>query len=386
MKRNYPSVSLSIDKSKKRSDECYPLFIKISWRGTRASESTGIYITEKDFNRGSYKTNRGLKKRLADIDTTIFELMQEKRDFTAKDCLGVVDNKLRPDNILREMSSVKKYEWGTVRSYLIAISSLKKYFGDDFLLSDLTLHQIQGFARATRVSPTTMCGYLKRLSALLTYCKERGYLKDNVMEKWKFKSEGYKAKDKPKTRTRADLTYFINIFETTKDKGIKEAIGIWLAGYFFNGLALTDLVRVDWDNIRCIHINDDWYYSFKVNRKKTREVANIMCPKFKTTESLIELLKTRPWDGVQFRSFDTRVANNLKKVDETLTYYQCRHTFCSMMVQSGQSINTIASMMGRSVNGISAYVQRITEEDTLSRAADALKKTEIMETPNFFDD
>ena len=52
-----------------------------------------------------------------------------------------------------------------------------------------------------------------------------------------------------------------------------------------------------------------------------------------------------------------------------------------MMVASGVPVNVIVSMMGRAVSGISAYIARISESESLSKAADALRRTEILETP-----
>lgn len=388
MKTNYPTVKVLIDKTKKKSDGTYPLYINVTWKYTRAKESTGLSLSEKDFKKGVYKTNRDLKKRLVEIDTNISELMSLNKDFTAKQCLGFVQYKTDPIYVLRDMERLKKIEYNTSRNYIVMINSLKSYFGEDFLLSDLTLPKIQGYARTMNVKPSTMCSYLKKLSALLTYSVERGFLKENVIEKWRFKSDGYKAVDKPKSRSRADVTYYIKVFETTNNKKIKEVIGIWLSGYYFNGLALKDLLSVDWNNIDEVIINNKVYYHFLTNRSKTKEIANIMTPKYSLTEELVEMLKSEPWKRCSLKSYCDYIRRNLKLIDKTLTYYQCRHTFCSMMVQSKNPINTIAAMMGRSVNGISAYIQKISENETLSRAADALQYTEILDNPGdeYFED
>ena len=44
-------------------------------------------------------------------------------------------------------------------------------------------------------------------------------------------------------------------------------------------------------------------------------------------------------------------------------------------------LNTIASMLGRSINGISVYIERITESESLASAAEMLRWVEIPDTP-----
>ena len=91
------------------------------------------------------------------------------------------------------------------------------------------------------------------------------------------------------------------------------------------------------------------------------------------------MLRTKPW--TKRKNYQNWLNRELKTIVPGLTYYTCRHTFCSMLVASGTPLNTISSMMGRSVSGISAYIERITESSALAKAADSIRLTEIPETP-----
>ena len=373
MKTKSPQVSVIQDETKKKKDGTSPLYIMVCWKGSRAKESCRLSMTKKDFSSGLWK--RLLKKRLSEIDDKIDELMSDRKPFTASDCLNRT-MKNSPLKVVTEMSSIKKLGEGTVTGYIYTIHALQNYFGEDFTLSDITLHQMMGFARHSGVSPTTVCGHLKRTHSLLQFAFEKGYLSQNVMSGWKFKSDGYKPKDKPRSRNRGDITIIIKYFEMGN-----ESAGIWLSGYYFCGLALTDLMGVDWENIEKIFDNGNWFYHTVIFRKKTKESANIVTPIFPLTEKLYKFLLTKPWRNFTVKNYSNKINKDLKKIDKTLTYYQCRHSFCSMMVASGVSLNTIASMMGRSVNGISAYIVRISEVGTLAKASMSLKKTELLEEP-----
>lgn len=356
--------------------------IKVNWKGTRAHESTGVKMSKKDFDNGLWKRNPTVRKRLNEIDSRITELMSEHSPFTASDCLGKTSTGHTVDWILSDMVKVKRLEDNTVRNYRTAIKSLRKYFGEDFRLEDLTLDELKGYARTIRVEPATMCCHLKCLKSLLNYAASRGYIRENIMERWKYRLDGFKDRDKPKARTRAEVTILINRFETEKDPLMREAVGTWLAAYYFSGLALTDLVRVDWEHIEKDLINGRWYYKLSIFRKKTRELASVMAPVIPLTESLVSLMRTRPWE--RYRSvanYNQYVNIRLKRVLPNLTYYQARHTFCSMLVAGGTPLNVIGAMMGRGVMGLTAYIERINEGSALAKAADHIRMTELPETP-----
>ena len=73
------------------------------------------------------------------------------------------------------------------------------------------------------------------------------------------------------------------------------ALAVWLSGFYYNGLALVDLVSVDWDNVEESFIDGGWYYQFTVERRKTREVAHVTTPVTALTKDLLSFLRTRPW-------------------------------------------------------------------------------------------
>lgn len=355
--------------------------IQIHWKGTRAKESTGVTMSKKDYDTGVWKRNPVIRKRLNEIDTRISELMAARKPFTASDCLNRTSRGHSVDWILSDMIKLKKLEQNTIDNYRSSLASLRRYFGE-FQLEDLSLDEIKGYARTVKVEPSTMCGYLKCLKALLNYAASRGYIRENVMKDWKYRLDGYKDRDKPRSRTRAEITILINRYETTTDQLMKESVGCWLAAYYFCGLGLTDLTLLNWGGLEKELHDSRWYYHAQIFRKKTKELANIMTPIIPLTESLVALMSTKPWNRYRnIKSFNQQTNVRLKKVLPELTFYQARHTFCSMLVANGTPLNVISSMMGRGVSGISTYIERITESSSLMRAADHIRFTELPDSP-----
>jgi hypothetical protein len=143
------------------------------------------------------------------------------------------------------------------------------------------------------------------------------------------------------------------------------------------------LVRVDWKGLEPDLIGGSRYYTFTIRRLKTNEEASVATPVTRLTESLVAMMMTEPWKShPTFQSYKQFVNKHLKKTDPTLYYYQCRHTFASIMVMGRTPVSVLASMMGRSVSGISTYVSKISEAGVLASAADILKGTEVLEEPD----
>lgn len=376
MKTDRPTLKVVIDKSKiRKSDGLAPLFIQVTWKGKRVKEGTGIYLDPKEFKKRSYSSNKTLMRRLREIDRRIDELSSEG----GFDPLSRVfrDETKSTRMIISELCRVKRLSFRTSEGYMTTHRVLQSYFGEDYSLSGLTLPAIQGFARTLRVTPSTMAFYLKDLKSLLGYAKERGYVKENVMEKWRFKGDGYRDREKPRSRSMEEIREYVRLWRKTGDL----ALGIWLSGFYFNGLALVDLVSVEWGKVEESFIDGGWYYQFTVERRKTREVAHVTTPVTGLTKDLLSFLRTHPWKGHGYRYFSSHVNKLLKKTDPALTYYQCRHSFASLLVGSRTPLNTISSLLGRSVNGLSAYIHRVTESETLAAASRALIDEEIEVSP-----
>lgn len=376
MKTDRPTLNVVIDKSKiRKSDGLAPIFIQVTWKGKRVKEGTGIYLDPKEFKKRSYSSNKTLMRRFREIDRRIDELSS---DGGFDPLSRVFQNETKSTKmIISELCRVKRLSFRTSEGYMTTHRVLQSYFGEDYTLSGLTLPAIQGFARTVRVTPSTMAFYLKDLKSLLGYAKERGYVKENPMEGWRFKKDGFRDREKPRSRSMEEIREYVRRWRKTGDL----ALAVWLSGFYFNGLALVDLVSVDWDNVEESFIDGGWYYQFTVERRKTREVAHVTTPVTELTKDLLSFLRTRPWKGHGYRYFSSHVNKLLKKTDPTLTYYQCRHSFASLLVGSRTPLNTISSLLGRSVNGLSAYIHRVTESETLAKASRALIDEEIEVLP-----
>ncbi len=62
----------------------------------------------------------------------------------------------------------------------------------------------------------------------------------------------------------------------------------------------------------------------------------------------------------------------LPLIQEDCTYYSYRHSWAQAYLQNGGSVLALATLLGRSINSISTYVQQLSEEDDLVEAVSVM--------------
>lgn len=379
MKTTTPQISLRVEQSKKRkSDGLSPLYIVVSWKG-RVKEATGIYIKPEQLKnniiKGNSRANGQLQKRLQEIDDYIKCLQSTRQPFTASQVLEKQQARMTILTVARKIQEVKHLKDSTMKRYAQAHRQLALYFGQDYDLQYITLAQIQGFARTLSkdLKPTSICGHLDVIKSVYNFGFQYLNMPHHPVIDWHHKRDGYAPARNPKAVTTEALDELI-IIATAKDcpdKPLQEAARIWLSGFYFGGLALCDLMRVDWGEVMksVEYINNQPVVSFQVYRSKTQQLAKVVTPFTSLTSSLLVFLALKPWGKRTPQQYSGFINNQLKKLDKTLTYYASRHTFCTQLVESQASIADIATMMGRSINGIGTYIKQVTDTQHLAGVA-----------------
>ena len=378
MKTTQPQISLRIEESKKRkSDGLSPLYIVVSWKG-RVKEATGIYIKPEQLKnntiKGNSRANEQLQKRLAEIDDNIKCLQATRQPFTASQVLEKQQSRMTILSVARKIQEVKHLKDNTMVNYVQAHRHLLLYFGQDYDLQNITLAQIQGFARILAINhkPTAICGIINVIKAVYNFAYQYLNMPHHPVIDWHHKRDGYAPAKSPKAVT-ADQVDELIILATYNppDKHLQEAAKIWLSGFYFGGLALCDLMRVKWEEVAksVEYIDNQLVISFEVYRSKTQQLAKVVTPCTELTRALLFFLVTKPWGKRTTQQYSGFINNQLKKLSPSLTYYASRHTFCTQLVESQANISDIATMMGRSINGIATYIKQVTDTQHLASVA-----------------
>lgn len=188
----------------------------------------------------------------------------------------------------------------------------------------------------------------------------------------------------------------------------------WLLGYYLQGLSPIDICLLKKSDFEVKHINGEDYYCIDTHRKKTHVAVKVRV-KVHTIFSQVMIGRMLMEGGEYFLPIldgidindDVKCKNRVKSVfsshlnsklydwwkelngviiqknvdehsnipliNEGCTYYSYRHSYAQAYLQNGGSVLALASLLGRSINTISTYVQQLSEEGDLAKAVSIME-------------
>ena len=164
------------------------------------------------------------------------------------------------------------------------------------------------------------------------------------------------------------------------------------------------MVRLRKGQVEMKRINDKWYYAINTKRSKTGVPVRIRIPKDEysdamltpllqhKSEYLLPYLKGNPSEAeiIKLLNREQHFMNNCLrwwwqrlnrvvgsrvgaiKFPEEATIYAARHSFAQLYMAKGGNPLQLATLMGRSINGIATYVKQLSAETDLADAVDVL--------------
>lgn len=377
MKTTTPQITVKPDSTKTKKNGEAPIYVYCSWRG-RAKMATRIYCNPKDWSEKTMtiKNKPTESKKLRDLVAQIEENISSlEGEFTAKDCLELGGKKkgLSYLALLSEMAQRRGLSESGVKKYIVSWNAYNKTTSTPF--DELTISDWKGIAKTWKAQGKNLTTIWTRLTcfrAILNYAIETGRLKDNPLNNWRFKKEGYKAQTNPRALTNIEVGMLWDWYIKTAEIG-----GLfWFASYFFNGLALCDILKVDWEKVNYKLVDGKIIVSGgQINRSKTNQPVPLLTPIKTEVEVVLGVLKA--YNGEMKRrsvnNWSGMINRSLKKSPlPNLTFYSARHTFCTRLVNSNIPLTDIATLLGRSIEGISVYIRQLQSE---SHLAEVLRKS-----------
>lgn len=388
-----------------------------------------VWDKKKQRVKSSYKSssviNAAITREIAIIEQRKLRYEQNNTPYTAKtllkDSKPIDASLLQYKALCERMLSIKRYEKHTVNMFNHSYNVLKDYTErEDFLITELTSVFCEGFVKwlknTREVSNGTINVVLARIGALYKYGIEIGVIDEekfpHPFKKFKYWQQ-YKIGNN-RFGLNSDIMQILendyinqciyadgiqgiwwykeNITETLLHKRYSELFVqcLLLMCYKMQGIALCDLLRIKEDNISMHTIGDEEYYIFQgIHRKKTNESIDVISVKKTDSnavmfECFIETMKER--DGwflpvlYNHPNIDSTVTamtqlinKKIKKIfgrlgldSDGVTYYTFRHTFASVYINEKQGNPVyLAQMMGRSVNNIFSYVNKLNNVESM---------------------
>ena len=331
-------------------------------------------------------------------------------------------------NIVPEALKARGVGLSTRNLYRCATTSLNDFYGNDsFTIDDITSDRMKKFMKYLKdkgVSDNTIRTYFARIKAIISYSIEKGLLEQKndpfIHYKWvreTIPTERHIALSKKNMDLM--IKYLMdrliimdgNLWSWDEEavdrmvsvtKSVESVLSIFVLSYLCQGMSPVDLFKLRVRDIGQESINGEDYYVIHTHRSKTSVAVDVYVKKDLRSMAIIDGYRMHHFGEFLlpvFNSLDEAhmkqrrgyffsyaskvlrkvageinkniIENNVKNnrndelIDLDITAYSARHTFCTVLINTGCSLNDIASLMGRSVNGLQTYVKSLTKAEDI---------------------
>lgn len=360
-------------KNEKDANKKYYIYAYVGYQGKRKYINTGVKCRRKFFN-GQYvvgmnarEDNEAISDTLTNLRYRVRKVIDYYRTFSIElfneTAEHVTEKKVKMslnDNFIMYAKKVA-YSYdnlGTQKSYFTTIRSIEN-FGKILRFKDLTIDNIKEydiFLDSINISDATINKYHKRLSAIINKSKYDGYVYDSpylIFRPRKFHHKTLKYLEEE------DLQKIMNF--STPNKMLQRVRDLFVF-QAMTGLSYSDAIKVSKDDIKVISGK-----RYIVDRRiKTGQEYAIRL----YAESDLILLKYK----YDMNFFTNQVYNrNLKSLAlilglrEDLTSHMARHTFATIALNRGVSLEIVAKMLGHSTSKCTEiyakYLQKTIERE-----------------------
>lgn len=444
MKTSTPTIKLVLRTSKKLSDGTSPIMFRAFWKGTK-EKSSGFSALQRDWDfkreclKKSAQNSAAINLELLKLKNKYIEnaasLEALGEPFSVSDIFSYAKSKIsdsrRYITLMERYMEARQLRYVTRLSHISTANALKKFFGRDVVLSDLTEENMRRFAASLKTSDGSKRQRLGAVGAVCSYAVELGLMNasSHPFRNWKWS----------RTLAKAHSTLYIHSrsMEFVKDYLLEKisvqtserrwrytngatdvftkiysrdfAILLYYTMYLLQGLAPKDMALLKKRDVKTIIVRGDEYFSIDTRRSKTNVGVKIRKRKngtalqilggfllFNASEYFLPILNKieievderirnvgkyvnhylkEHWRIINERIVKHNVENDdtVPLIDENCTLYSARHSFAMAYIKNPNATPiALATLMGRSVNTLGTYLQELSEEDDLIDAVSVM--------------
>jgi hypothetical protein len=406
MKTNTATLKVMvIDRPSK--DGMYPIILRAFWHG-RADKRTGISVPLSAWSEktGSIKSSYPNASKLNKVIQSMYaEALSRKIELESKGPIKDVHDIFKDTPVSNlnylvlttNMIKDRSLSFRSSQCYLSTYHGLCEFMGKrDIDITELNQDRIMSYGRYLKnkgLKNSSIIGRLYNICAIWKYAIDNELVGAELDPFRKFNPRRvYEADVTKKALNKPDYDRIENMLYDTimshrdnmevfsKPTTDEFALACFVLGYVMGGLAFVDLSNIKKSQIITKTINKGTYYTITgVVRQKTNRPVPIIFKKDMLVAPIMEYFLKLEGDHLlpigchtgnpvkdrnRLYSVEKSVNHHLRKVTGyDITYYACRHTYSSVyMSQEGANPVHLATMLGRSVNGIFRYVKTITRD------------------------
>ncbi|MDL2289867.1 site-specific integrase [Paludibacteraceae bacterium OttesenSCG-928-F17] len=376
------TVSVVCYRNKKLSNGESPLMIRISKDRKTKYKSLGLSLHPDywDFKKNRPKLNcpnrdyilKIIIDKEAEYQKQILELMSDNKEFTASTLIAP-KSKIKQKTVaefytdlIQELSNSNKI--GNARIYETSFKSLKAYTGNklDIPFSHIDLDFLKGYEKWLRLrncSDTTLNLYFRTLRSTYNKAIEDKHAKKVAYPFDDFKISKFSTKTEKRAISKENIKQIMNMDLSKEDEYTQLSRDLFIFSYLCSGINFTDMANLKSSNImegRLIYI-----------RQKTNKKINI--PLSNEAIAIIQIYNEQSFNSgyifpilnknihiTDLQKYNRRkkvllkVNRSLKKISEkiganvNLTTYVARHSYATVLKNSGVNIALIGETLGHS--------------------------------------
>lgn len=406
MKTNTATLKVMlIDRPSK--DGMYPIILRAFWHG-RADKRTGISIpmTAWSEKTGSIKSSYPNASKLNKVIQSMYaEALSRKIELESKGPIKDVHDIFKESpvsdinylTLTINMIKDRSLSFRTAQCYMATYHGVCEFMGKTvFDITELNQDKVMSYGRYLKgegLKNSSIIGRLYNICAVWKYAIDNELVGAELDPFRKFNPRRvYEADVTKKALNKKEYDRIEHILYDYVEKHRNNmevfskpstdefALACFVLGYVMGGLAFVDLSNVKKSQVSTKVINKGTYYTISgVTRQKTNRPVPIIFKKDMLIAPIMEYFLKLEGDHLLpigcHTGNSTKDRNRLYGVEKSvnlhlrkvtgynITYYACRHTYATTYVNSeGSNPVHLATMMGRSINGIFRYVRTLTSD------------------------
>lgn len=436
MKVHSAIIKLVLRKNKTLADGTHPIMLRVSYGGTaeksthiscreRDWDARNMLVRKSVQNWSTI--NEKLKSILRDALDKRDALEAKEKPYTASMVLDYSHTKQEASDSLSSLVNdyISENAIGvtSIKSMTTAVREMEKYLGHSPSVYELSSETIGGFIRFKLKSCKE--GYIRKLVATLLsvhrFARKKGYEVSEIDDRLKKRLKESNAITYVGKRSIDFMKEYLlsmvmkkGTSELLDDKSELFALYAWLFIYLFQGLAPIDCALLKVSDVKEISVKGVDYWAVDTSRRKTNKsvkirirkegvynlvmvdtllkarsgyllpildsvdstdllkVKNAVSKKYTDMRRKLKKVLSEVNDKIAYHNLGTSDNVPLIDIDKT-TYYSARHSYAMAYIQSpNASPIHLATLMGRSVNGLGTYIHQLSEEADIVSAADVL--------------
>jgi len=383
-----------IDKNKPKKDGTCSIYIKITHERNRRAYKTNVFMKYSDFENRNNSKEKEIKEgniKINFLEKKAFDIIKELDDFFTWEKF----------ESLYLTSRVKKYSLkeafeehinkaqnegrvGTASSYRCAMISINK-FSPDAKISDVNvdfLKKYEKFMLSTGHQKATIGIYTRSLRTIFNSAIERGVIRREAYPFGKNRFETPTGRNIKKALTIEEVK-LLSKYES-EDKNRKKAKDFWFFSFFCNGINITDICElrysnvgektIIWERAKTINTKRDATKIIASNNDAMKKVIENWGNKDKSKGNFVFPIITEKDNPItkkaKIQQFIKVINMNMKEIgielgfDKPLTTYVARHSFGTILMKNGTSIEVIKNCLGHSNSSTTAlYLGQFTSQE-----------------------